>query len=222
VPLTLTATPECSKTRSSILLKWTKSSAAEWYVIIRNGIDGTFYWKILAGEPLEFRDDDVTQETEYAYYAKAKNSTGITDSNNVSVLSLPNCNDENTSGSFSLTGISQCDGSTPQIKLTWTDQGKAWLYSVYTVDVLSPYYLRTEYDRFFVNEAVIEGLEKGKNYTFLEQARRALGVKTKTQAIIISLKEVINKKKIEKLRALRGKIKLDIDLESLRHEKRGL
>ena len=56
----------------------------------------------------------------------------------------------------------------------------------------------------------------------LEQARKTLGVKTKTQAIIISLKEVINKNKIEKLRELKGKIKLNIDLEALRREKRGL
>ena len=56
----------------------------------------------------------------------------------------------------------------------------------------------------------------------LEQARKTLGVKTKTQAIIISLKEVINKNKIEKLRELKGKIKLNIDLEALRREKRCL
>jgi len=53
----------------------------------------------------------------------------------------------------------------------------------------------------------------------LEEAQQAVGAKTKTTTVIISLQELINKKKREGLQALRGKIDLDIDLSKLREER---
>jgi len=41
-------------------------------------------------------------------------------------------------------------------------------------------------------------------------------VKTKIGTIIISLREFINRNKVEQLRALRGKVDLDIKLDKLR------
>jgi len=53
----------------------------------------------------------------------------------------------------------------------------------------------------------------------LEEAQQAVGAKTKTTTVIISLQELINKKKREGLQALRGNIDLDIDLSKLREDR---
>lgn len=53
----------------------------------------------------------------------------------------------------------------------------------------------------------------------LTEAMQLAGIKTKTGAIVLSLQEFINHKKIEKLRGLRGKINLDIDLDALRRDR---
>ena len=53
----------------------------------------------------------------------------------------------------------------------------------------------------------------------LEEARRVSGTKTKTSAVILALQQLIDSKKIEKLRALRGTIDLDIDLKKLRKDR---
>ena len=50
----------------------------------------------------------------------------------------------------------------------------------------------------------------------IEQACRLSGVKTKTMAVVMALQHLVNSKKIERMRGLRGKIQLDIDLDSLR------
>ena len=50
----------------------------------------------------------------------------------------------------------------------------------------------------------------------VEEARRLLGFKSKTDTIVLSLQELIRKKKIENLKALFGKIELEIDLEKSR------
>ena len=50
----------------------------------------------------------------------------------------------------------------------------------------------------------------------LHEAMRCTHVKTKTSAIILGLKELLRRGKIDHLRALRGKLDLDIDLKSSR------
>jgi hypothetical protein len=50
----------------------------------------------------------------------------------------------------------------------------------------------------------------------LEEARKLSGTKTKTGAVILSLQKLIESKKIDKLRALRGKLDLNVDLKQLR------
>jgi hypothetical protein len=47
----------------------------------------------------------------------------------------------------------------------------------------------------------------------IEEVKRITGARTKTEAIVISLKEVIRQRKIEELIALRGKINIDYDWE---------
>jgi hypothetical protein len=55
----------------------------------------------------------------------------------------------------------------------------------------------------------------------LEEARKLSGAKTKTGTVILSLQKLIGSKKIEKLRALRGKLDLDVDLKLLRKDRTG-
>jgi Arc/MetJ family transcription regulator len=48
------------------------------------------------------------------------------------------------------------------------------------------------------------------------EAMKSIGAKTKTAVIIEALKEIIRKSKIEGLLKFRGKVDLEIDLNSLR------
>ncbi len=53
----------------------------------------------------------------------------------------------------------------------------------------------------------------------LAAAQRACGAKTKTMTVVMALQQLVNAAKIEQLRALRGKIRLDVDLKALRGER---
>ena len=53
----------------------------------------------------------------------------------------------------------------------------------------------------------------------LAEAQRACGAKTKTMTVVMALQQLVNAAKIEQLRALRGKIRLDVDLKALRGER---
>ena len=46
----------------------------------------------------------------------------------------------------------------------------------------------------------------------MKEALRTSQVKTKTMVIVLGLKELINRHKLDQLRALRGKVKLAVDL----------
>lgn len=50
----------------------------------------------------------------------------------------------------------------------------------------------------------------------LEEAKRLLGFKSKTDTIIVSLQELIRRKRIDVLKNMAGKIELSIDLNSSR------
>ncbi|HXZ44874.1 MAG TPA: type II toxin-antitoxin system VapB family antitoxin [archaeon] len=54
----------------------------------------------------------------------------------------------------------------------------------------------------------------------LAEAQRACGAKTKTMTVVMALQQLVNAAKIEQLRALRGKIRLDVDLKTLREGER--
>jgi Arc/MetJ family transcription regulator len=53
----------------------------------------------------------------------------------------------------------------------------------------------------------------------LAEAQRACGAKTKTMTVVMALQQLVNAAKIAKLRALRGKIRLGVDLKALRGER---
>lgn len=46
----------------------------------------------------------------------------------------------------------------------------------------------------------------------LEEARRLLGFKSKTDTIILSLRELIRRRRIEDLKAMMGAVRLDVDV----------
>jgi len=50
----------------------------------------------------------------------------------------------------------------------------------------------------------------------LDEAMKAAHIKTKTKVIIIALEELIRKSKIAELKEFKGKVDLDIDLNTIR------
>jgi len=53
----------------------------------------------------------------------------------------------------------------------------------------------------------------------LEEAKKMCGTKTMTGTVILSLQKLIDSKKIERLRSLRGKLDLNVDLKRLRRDR---
>ncbi len=54
----------------------------------------------------------------------------------------------------------------------------------------------------------------------MEEAKKLLGFKSKTDVLIFSLRELIRQKKIEELKSLAGRIELNLDLDRLRKRSR--
>ncbi len=50
----------------------------------------------------------------------------------------------------------------------------------------------------------------------LEEARSLLQFQSKTDTVIVALKELIRRKKIEQLKELAGKVEIDLDIDSSR------
>jgi Arc/MetJ family transcription regulator len=54
----------------------------------------------------------------------------------------------------------------------------------------------------------------------IEEARRLLGFKSKTDTVVVSLRELIRRRRIEELKALLGKVELDVDVSASRRRPR--
>jgi Bacterial antitoxin of type II TA system, VapB len=54
----------------------------------------------------------------------------------------------------------------------------------------------------------------------IEEARRLLGFKSKTDTVVFSLRELIRQKRIEDLKAMMGHVNLEIDIPSSRRRPR--
>jgi Arc/MetJ family transcription regulator len=50
----------------------------------------------------------------------------------------------------------------------------------------------------------------------IEEARKLLGFKSKTDTVVLSLQELIRKRRIEQLKSLLGSVNLEIDLHRSR------
>jgi Arc/MetJ family transcription regulator len=55
----------------------------------------------------------------------------------------------------------------------------------------------------------------------LEEARRLLGFKSKTDTVVLSLTELVRRKRIEELKALAGKVELDLNVDASRRRPNG-
>jgi len=53
----------------------------------------------------------------------------------------------------------------------------------------------------------------------LEEARQLLGFKSKTDTVVLSLQELIRRRRIEELKAMMGNVQLEIDIPASRRRK---
>ena len=54
----------------------------------------------------------------------------------------------------------------------------------------------------------------------LEEARRLLGFKSKTDTVVVSLRELIRRRRVDELKDLLGAVRLDVDLPRSRRRPR--
>ncbi len=54
----------------------------------------------------------------------------------------------------------------------------------------------------------------------IEEARRLLGFKSKTDTVVLSLQELVRRRRIDELKAMMGAVRLDIDIETSRRRPR--
>lgn len=52
--------------------------------------------------------------------------------------------------------------------------------------------------------------------SLLEEARQALGFKSKTDTVVVSLQELVRRRRLEELKSLLGRVRLEIDLPASR------
>jgi Arc/MetJ family transcription regulator len=56
--------------------------------------------------------------------------------------------------------------------------------------------------------------------SLLEEARRILGFKSKTDTVVLALRELVRRRRIEALKDLLGKVRLDVDVPRSRRRRR--
>ena len=54
----------------------------------------------------------------------------------------------------------------------------------------------------------------------LEEARTGLGFKSKTDTIVLALRELVRRQRLDELKALMGHVRLDLDLDASRRRRR--
>lgn len=54
----------------------------------------------------------------------------------------------------------------------------------------------------------------------LESARKSLGFKSKTDTIVVALRELVRRQKIDEVKALLGRVELDVDVARSRRRPR--
>jgi len=54
----------------------------------------------------------------------------------------------------------------------------------------------------------------------LDEARRLLGFKSKTDTVVLSLRELVRRRRIDELKELLGSVRLDLDVASSRRRPR--
>lgn len=54
----------------------------------------------------------------------------------------------------------------------------------------------------------------------MEEARTALGFKSKTDTVVLALRELVRRRRLDELKALMGRVRLDIDVPRSRRRPR--
>jgi len=54
----------------------------------------------------------------------------------------------------------------------------------------------------------------------LDSARKALGFKSKTDTIVVALRDLVRRHRLEELKSLLGRVELDVDVERSRRRPR--
>jgi Arc/MetJ family transcription regulator len=54
----------------------------------------------------------------------------------------------------------------------------------------------------------------------LDEAQRVLGFKSKTDTVVVSLRELVRRRRIEELKSMMGAVRLDIDIPKSRRRPR--
>ncbi len=54
----------------------------------------------------------------------------------------------------------------------------------------------------------------------LEEARSTLGFKSKTDTVVLALRELVRRRRLDELKALMGRVRLDIDIPRSRRRPR--
>jgi hypothetical protein len=167
---TLSGTAYCNTsppTAPAVQLTWTTASGATSYDVYRNG---TLY---SSGNPFTSFDNtaNVTAGQSYTYYVVARNATGTSQSNTITVtVSSTVCG--TPPGSFTLSGTAYCNTSpptAPAVQLTWTTASGATSYDVYRNGTL--YFSGNPFTHFDNNINVAAG----QSYTYYVVARNATG-----------------------------------------------
>jgi len=57
--------------------------------------------------------------------------------------------------------------------------------------------------------------------SLVEEARELLGFKSKTDTVVVSLRELVRRKRIEELKSMLGRIHLELDLPRSRRRPQG-
>lgn len=158
---TLTATPECNGTASRINLTWTLSTNATSYDIYRNG---ALYASDIAGT--QFLNTYITIGTTYTYSVMAKNNIGtLSNANGTLSATAVNC----PPGTFTLTAVPTCSGTTSAINLSWTAASNAASYDIYRNGNL---YASDVTATTFLNTYLITA---GTTYTYYVKAKNSVG-----------------------------------------------
>ncbi|SEQ03592.1 Por secretion system C-terminal sorting domain-containing protein [Flavobacterium urocaniciphilum] len=158
---TISATAECNGTTSRINLTWTASANATSYDIYRNG---SLYASDVTGT--QFLNTYVNVGTAYTYSMIAKNNIGtLANSNGTVSATAIMC----APGSFTLSAIPTCSGTSSAINLTWTASTNATSYDIYRNGNL---YASDITGTSFLNTYLITA---GSTYTYYVKAKNSAG-----------------------------------------------
>ncbi len=167
--------PVCNTTPPAgpaVQLNWTPSSGVTTYDVYRNG---ALYSPGVPSGTLTFNNNaNLTAGQTYTYFVRARNASGTTDSNTISVpISSTIC--ASVPGSFTLSNQAPVCNTTPPagpaVQLNWTPSSGVTTYDVYRNGVLySPGVPSGTLT--FNNNA---NLTAGQTYTYFVRARNASG-----------------------------------------------